>query len=121
MSLTIKTAERPIGVFIVSPTGPIDSASYSQLEKQVDSLLEVSPRMLIFDFGGVDFISSMGVRVVLKAKKSLARSGGEVRLINLRPPVEKVFEIIAALPSQAIFTSHEELEKYLAEMQREDK
>jgi len=117
MPLTIKTVERPTGVFTVSPAGPIDSASYAQLEKQVEMLLEVSPRLLILDLSGVDFISSMGVRVILKTRKALARTGGEMRLVHLRPPVQKVFEIIAALPSQAIFSSQEELERYLEKMQ----
>ncbi len=121
MPLTIKTREGPTGVFTVSPSGPIDSASYAQLEKQVEILLEVSPRLLIFDLSGVDFISSMGVRVILKTKKALARTGGEMRLVHLRPPVRKVFEIIAALPSQSIFTSQEEMESYLEKMQREEK
>ena len=68
---------------------------------------------------GVNYISSMGVRVVLKAQKELKLRGGSLSLMNLQPQIKKVFEIINALPSMQVFSSIEELDKYLAEMQRQ--
>jgi hypothetical protein len=41
-----------------------------------------------------------------------------VALTNLQPQIRKVFEIIQALPSLNIFESVEELDRYLAAMQR---
>lgn len=121
MPLTIKTVENPIGVFTVSPAGALDALSCAQLERQAETLLDASPRLLILDLSGVDFISSMGVRVILKTKKALDRAGGEMKLVHLQPPVRRVFEIIAALPPQAIFASQEEMESYLERMQHADK
>jgi anti-anti-sigma factor len=74
--------------------------------------------MIIFDLEKLDYISSMGVRVIAKAKKSLKKSGGKIVLLNLQPQIRKVFEIIKALPSEQIFESVEEMDKYFDYMQK---
>jgi anti-anti-sigma factor len=67
---------------------------------------------------GVTYISSAGVRVILKAKKRLAQNAGSFFMLNLQPQIKKVFEIINALPSLNVFQNIEELDNYLTEMQR---
>jgi hypothetical protein len=41
-----------------------------------------------------------------------------VTLANLQPPVQKVFDIVRALPAADIFASVEEMDAYLDAMQR---
>ena len=118
MSLTVTSQEKRIGVFVVTPAGSIDSDTYTILETKVDFLLESTPTEIVFDMASVDYISSAGVRIVLKTKKALKKSGGKLILINLQPHVAKVFEIIKALPSLTVFTSIKELDDYLDTMQR---
>ncbi len=118
MSLKITSRQKSPGVFIVSPEGSLDTNTYPILEEKVDLLLDTSPGMIIFDLEKLDYISSMGVRVIAKAKKSLKKSGGKVVLLNLQPQIRKVFEIIKALPSEQIFESVEEMDRYLDYMQK---
>jgi anti-sigma B factor antagonist len=73
---------------------------------------------MVFEMGGVDYISSMGVRVVIKTKKELARRGARFAMVEVPPPVKRVFEIINALPREEIFRSVEELDEYLSAMQK---
>jgi anti-sigma B factor antagonist len=120
MSLTVTVTEGEPGVFSVSPVGSIDSTTYTTLEKEVDSILASSPRAIVLDMEGVAYMSSMGVRVVLKAAKALKRSGGRLAMRKLQPQIKKVFEIINVLPSLDIFESVEELDHYLDVMQRKD-
>ena len=119
MSLKVTSREKSSGVFIVSPEGSLDTDTYPVLEEKVDSLLNTPPGTIIFDMEKLDYISSMGVRVIAKAKKSLKESGGKVVLLNLQPQIRKVFEIIKALPSEQIFSSIEEMDRYLDTMQKE--
>ncbi len=84
MSLKVTSREKSLGVFIVSPEGSLDTNTYPILEKKVDLLLNTSPGMIIFDLEKLDYISSMGVRVIAKAKKSLKKSGGKVVLFYQR-------------------------------------
>lgn len=66
----------------------------------------------------LDYISSIGISSILKAKKAMKRIDGKLTLMHLQPQVKKVFDIINALPSQRIFTSTRELDEYLDRMQR---
>ncbi len=118
MPLKVTSNEERVGVFVVSPFGSIDSDTYTILEKEVDSILETSPTEIVFDMGSVNYISSAGVRVVLKTKKVLKKNEGRVILMNLQPQIKKVFDIINALPSMTIFSSIKELDNYLDKMQR---
>ncbi len=119
MSLKVTSREKSPGVFIVSPEGSLDTDTYPILEKRVDLLLNTLPGTIIFDLEKLGYISSMGVRVIAKAKKSLKGSGGKIVLLNLQPQIRKVFEIIKALPSEQIFESIEEIDRYLDNMQKE--
>ena len=42
-------------------------------------------------------------------------------MVNLQPQIKKVFDIVKALPEQQIFTSIEEMDNYLKEIQRKVK
>lgn len=118
MPLNVTSREKESGVFVLSSDGSLDTNTYSILEKQVDTILEGSPKVIIFDMEYLNYISSMGVRVVLKARKALEKRGGNIVLLNLKPHIRKVFDIINALPSEQVFSSVEEMDRYLDRMQR---
>ena len=71
-----------------------------------------------FDSADLKYLRSMGIRVIFKVKKALSAAGGDVIFTNLQPQVEKVFEIINALPTFQVFRSTEELDAYLDRMQK---
>jgi anti-sigma B factor antagonist len=120
MSLTVSSSEKMPRVFVLYPVGSLDSNTYGVLEKKVEYLIrEGQAKLITLDLAGVDYISSMGVRVVLKAQKELKQRGGSLTMMNLQPQIKKVFEIINALPSMQIFSSIQELDHYLTEMQRQ--
>lgn len=117
MTLKVKMMEKSPGVFQIAPVGSIDTSTAPILEGEVNRALAAAPRVVIFEMGGVDYISSMGVRVVIRTKKELARRGARFAMVEVPPPVKRVFEIINALPREEIFRSVEELDDYLAAMQ----
>jgi len=119
MSLNVTVMEKEPGIFSLMPVGSIDTTTAPILEREVDSILKRSPRVVIFDMGGVEYISSMGVRVIIKTKKALANSAGRFVMVEIPPQVKRVFNIIYALPKEEIFESIEELDEYLVAMQRQ--
>lgn len=119
MTLNIAFKEKSPGVFIVSPIGHLDSDTYGQLENKIKSLLESSPKMIIYDFEKLDYISSAGIRVIFVTEKEMKIRGGNVTYINFQPQIKKVFDIIHALPSMKIFSNVRELDEYLDKMQKE--
>ena len=118
MALTIKVLENKPRVFVVTLGGSLDSTTYPQLETKLAYLLaEGGAKIITLDLAALEFISSMGIRVVFKAQKDLARAGGYLCLARIPPPVQKAFEIVEALPNLQVFASIEEMDAYLAKMQ----
>lgn len=117
MPLRIDIERRPSAVVFVRIEGRLDSVTYGDLEKSLAPLLAGRPQALLFDMAGLSFISSMGLRVLLHARKGVEQGGGKMVTTNLQPQIAKVFEIAAALPPENIFSSIEEADRYLATMQ----
>lgn len=118
MALTAQMKEREPGVIVFSPSGSLDTNTYQILEARVDDALRQSPSTVVFDMADLEYISSMGLRVILKAQKNMKQLGGSVLLLNMQPQIEKVFEIVNALPSFTIFKDTEEMDSYLDKMQK---
>ena len=100
--------------------GTVDyfGTTYPLLETKIAYLLaEGEAKILTLDVAGLTFISSMGIRVIFKAQKDLARAGGYLCLARIPAPIQKALEIVEALPSMQIFSSVEEMDAYLAKMQ----
>ena len=69
----------------------------------------------------LDYISSAGLRVIFKAAKQTKSSGRKLAAANRKPHIDKVFEILKALPDMAVFANDQELDDYLDTMQRKAK
>ena len=118
MPLKVKSMTRGPGVVIISPIGSIDAHSYSVLDEKVDEVLQQDPDVIIFDMEFADYISSTGIRVLLKTKKALQKTDGRMVFMNLQPQIQKVFDILKAIPTLKVFASIAELDKYLDTIQK---
>lgn len=120
MALNIKIENREAGTCLVALEGRLDATTYLSLEAKMDALLGSKTRALMLDLGQLSYISSAGVRVILKARKTIAANRGAFLMLNLQPQIRKVFEIVNALPNTPIFESIEEADRYLDVIQREE-
>jgi anti-anti-sigma factor len=120
MPLKITTIKKGEGAFIVSPAGSIDSDTYKDLETQMASIMVSAAKLLILDMGGVEYITSMGICVILKAKTALEKSGGTFIMTALQPQIKKVFDIVNVLPTMRVFASVEEADRYFGRIEREE-
>jgi anti-sigma B factor antagonist len=121
MPLSVRMEEKTKGVYTIYPEGSIDTNTHLILKSELDAILKKSPRLIIFDMKNVHHISSAGIGVVLIAEQSVNVHGGGALLVHLQPQIKKVFDIVQALPSEQIFASIEDLDEYLAEIQRKVK
>ena len=48
---------------------------------------------LVLDFSGVEYISSVGLRVLILASKQVKKQGGALAVCGLQPVVREIFEI----------------------------
>lgn len=118
MPLKVKSAPRGPGVVVISPIGSIDASTSGILDEKVDNVLLQNPDVVIFDMEFADYISSTGIRVLLKTKKALKETNGRMVFMKLQPQIQKVFDILKAIPTLEVFASIEELDNYLDAMQK---
>jgi len=59
------------------------------------------------------------LRVIFKAAKQTHADGRRLAAANRKPHIDKVFEILKALPDMAVFANDQELDDYLDSMQRQ--
>lgn len=98
-------------------TGRLDTLTAPKLETEVALLLD-SPDVtsLVFQLEGLEYISSAGIRCLLRARKVLEERGEGVAIVNPQPAVRRVFEIVKALPPDRIVASQAALDAYLDAM-----
>lgn len=75
----------------VAVEGRLDTTSAPELEEALKPHLKDTDH-LIYDFAGLQYISSAGLRVLVSAHMNM-RMGGTSRVINSNPVVKEVFEI----------------------------
>ena len=121
MQLKVKSTIKRPGVFVVSPIGSINTATYRILEEKIDNILTRRPDVIIFDMEFTDYINSTGIRVLLKTKKAMKASNGRMVFASLQPQIKKVFDILQAIPTLKVFANLQELDEYLDLMQKQER
>lgn len=80
-------------VQIVRPQGRLDGTNSPTLEKQILTIIDGGSRRLLLDLGGLQYISSAGLRMALVVAKRMKASGGQLALCSLNPQIAEVFKI----------------------------
>jgi anti-sigma B factor antagonist len=74
-------------------SGRLDSNTSQGFEKKIFQAIDDGSKSMIIDFKNLDYISSAGLRVILKATKALKREDGKIMLCDMQDYVKEVFEI----------------------------
>ena len=75
-------------------TGEIDHHGAGKVRDTIDdSLRRTCPRMLVLDFGGVEFMDSSGIGIVLGRYRLMQDMGGKLALRNLPPHIRRVMQV----------------------------
>jgi anti-anti-sigma factor len=118
MSLKIDTKQKMPGYFELALDGRLDTETHGQLDAALKKLPVSGARGVRLDLAKLTYISSMGLRVVMKLMKDLREQKAVFQMVNLQPQIKKVFDIAAALPTESVFASVEEADAYLDTMQK---
>ena len=85
------SVERENGVVWLGVAGRVDGATAEECHERVIAALEPADRFLVFDAAGLSYISSAGLRVILRLTKHLDARGGKMVLCGLSPEVREAF------------------------------
>lgn len=81
---------------IVSPTGRIDQSSADAFQSALVPHLAGCTKNgtpLVLDFSGIEYISSVGLRVLMLAARQVKAQHGRIAIAALQPVVKEIFEI----------------------------
>ena len=81
------------GITTLAIKGRMDAAMAIETEKAVDRILDGDNKRLIFDLGGLEYLSSYGLRIILNATKKMKLKGGNLVLCSLIDNVKEVFDV----------------------------
>ena len=73
--------------------GRLDSNTAMGFEQKLFECMENGTQRMILDFQELDYISSAGLRVILKETKNLKSAEGKLVLCAMQDYVKEVFEI----------------------------
>ena len=85
MAIKVNIIKKEAGHFVVAVEGRLDSETAPQCEAGIKHLLAPATKVLTFDFKHLDYISSMGLRVIVAAMKAIAKQKGRVVVRNAQP------------------------------------
>ena len=88
--------ERDYELVILEITGRLDTTTAPNLDTVINELSE-DTKELILDMGGLEYISSAGIRVVLSAYKKMMSNQGIMRITKANEMVRDVFEMTGLL------------------------
>ena len=90
MEIRARSVDRDL---LLELTGELDhhaaKGAIRELELAVDAAL---PRRLVLDFGGVTFMDSSGIALLMRAKRSMDDLDGSVLVCHVRAQVKRVMD-----------------------------
>lgn len=99
MVMEINASEmKRVQLFEVS--GRVDSTNASELGLAMDRAADDGRNHIVLDLGGVEYMSSAGLREMVRVLKRVKRSGGDLRIAN---PSERVREVLELAGLDTIF------------------
>lgn len=81
------------GIVVLSLIGRLDSNTSDEFERMLLEKVHEGETRFVLDFEELDYISSAGLRVLLKATKELKKTSGRLCLCSIRDYIREVFDM----------------------------
>ena len=109
--LEVDVDRRAAGLAVLSVRGEIDALTTPRLEAELDGLLADPPEQLVLDLGGVTFLASSGLAVLIGGARRVAGFGARLRLVAASRAVTRPLQVTGA---DALFDTFDDVASALA-------
>lgn len=106
--MKLTTKESTDDVTVLSLEGSLNLEGVQQVEEPFLAQATTSDKSIIVDVSNMDFIASLGVRVLLDAARALRKKGRALVLLRPQPRVEQVLRLTGM--DALIVITHDEAE-----------
>jgi anti-sigma B factor antagonist len=99
--------------------GRLDGVTVTEAQAKLEQILKGKKKYtLILDCQDLEYLSSVGIRVLFLQARQVKEAGGMIKLMNLSHGVKGILDLAGFLPGiapqgSAIFENIEEADKYL--------
>ena len=94
--------------YVIEISGRMDTINSRDIEPTLDGMLEEYKPRIVIDLSAVDYISSVGLRVLLSALKKQIKNQGTLGVASLQPFVREVFKVTQFDKIFPIYSTQEE-------------
>ena len=105
--LSIETDNRQ-SVSVMKVRGRIDSETAPELDDALTKLLQDKHNQIVLNLQGVDYMSSAGLRAIVKAYQSAKKSGGNLFLASVSEPVEVILRTVGMMQMLQMYPTEQE-------------
>jgi anti-anti-sigma factor len=84
---------RDSGALVIRPIGELDIWTTQMLDAELRKAIATDAREVFLDLGGLSFIDSTGVRLLVLAATSSCRNGSRLRMLRGSAPVDRVLQV----------------------------
>ena len=88
--------------------GRVDSDSAPELETALTKLLNEGRNKIVLNLQSVDFLSSAGLRAIVKAYQGAKKTGGDVRLAAVSEPIEVILRTVGMMQMLKMYPTDQE-------------
>lgn len=82
------------GILTAILTGDIDHHTAKTMRESIDNCVsKTSPRLLKMDFGGIQFMDSSGIGLIMGRYKLMHSLSGELKVINVPKKIERMVKL----------------------------
>lgn len=90
MSNLVMNTDNTQSVSVIKAKGRIDSETAPEFEQALLQLLNHNRNKIVLNLQAVEFLSSAGLRAMVKALKGAQNCGGDIRLVSVPDPIEGI-------------------------------
>ena len=116
MRITQETIAGSAGnIYRLAPEGRLDAVTVPSFETVLQDHLDTGHVQVIVDMAQVTYLSSSGLRALLRARRQAQAGGGDLILCSMSPRVREIFEMIGFM---SLFGVYERVDEAVASFAR---
>ena len=104
------------GVTVIALQGSLmGGPDATELNKKVHELIEGGKKLVVLDLGGVEFINSSGLGMLIACVSALKDAGGRLAIANASGKILAIIKITKLSP---ILETHDSIQNAIAELKK---
>ncbi len=108
MSILSLATDNTQSTSVMKVKGRVDSDSAPELETALTKLLNDGRNKIVLNLQNVDFLSSAGLRAIVKAYQGAKKSGGDLRLASVSEPIEVILRTVGMMQMLKMYPTDQE-------------